>query len=181
MDGPRLLHSARVRGTHKHHWSGVLMAHSVDAFAQMEVSSGSLESVCCMTMDPAHKMFAIGDTAGHIRVWDVRKLDMANLTDNAEDCFEEIAFWRAHGECVTSLGIVFQEDGQGYIVAGSIDCTTTMWSTRGQRVGVFGKNNRWNLDDPSTWMKMDGEVSAVDMDTQYFKARPAAACSPLPE
>lgn len=61
---------------------------------RVNVTSGSLESVCCMSMDIEQRFFVIGDTSGHVRVWDISKLDMANLPENAEDCFVQIAHFR---------------------------------------------------------------------------------------
>jgi len=131
-----------------------------------------------MSIDMEQNYFAIGDTSGHVRVWNISKLDMAQLPpDNVEDCFVEIAHFRAHQEAVTSISVVFNAHdtdsvmkGGSYVVAGSNDTTVTMWTTDGVQLGAFGRGSRWDTLNPATWLGTSDEAKALEMDTLYYKS-----------
>jgi len=148
---------------------------------RVNVTSGSLESVCCMSMDIEQRFFVIGDTSGHVRVWDISKLDMANLPENAEDCFVQIAHFRAHQEGVTSVSVVLMGDkegstqGRSYIVAGSSDTTVSMWTTTGVQLGTFGRGGSWDTSDPASWVGVSDDAKALEMDSLYYKSVAADA------
>ncbi|GLI65559.1 hypothetical protein VaNZ11_009122 [Volvox africanus] len=55
-----------------------------------------------------------------------------------------------------------------FLVSSSADCTVSLWTERGVRVGTFGQNT-WSLDDPSTWVETE-QVPLDERDTWIMEA-----------
>lgn len=82
----------------------------------------------------------------------------------------EVALWRGHKSHVTSLDWVDPAAGAGigggrligrlFLASSSADCTITLWSEGGVRVGTFGQNT-WSLTDPGSWAAR--EVDELDV------------------
>ncbi|PNH08562.1 hypothetical protein TSOC_004860 [Tetrabaena socialis] len=118
-------------------------------------------------------------------VWDISRFSGGPLSQAAAAiAIREVALWRGHSAHVTSLDWVVLEappatapgsgsaDGSGrpavFLISSSADCTVTLWSDSGVRVGTFGQNT-WGLQERNTWV--DQETIALDeRDTWIMEA-----------
>jgi len=119
----------------------------------MPAAQGKLETVSAIAADSDFNTIVIGDTAGHIRVWDVAAgLDISS----AEACrasFKQLSHWRAHRHTINSVDIVAKRN---LIVVACKDHDVTVWTMNGGCLGVLGEDV-WKIDDPRTWRDPEGD------------------------
>ncbi|PNW80352.1 hypothetical protein CHLRE_07g313850v5 [Chlamydomonas reinhardtii] len=128
------------------------------------------ETVQALALDGNNRRIATGDSGGMIKVWDMSRYTGGPLSHSAAAAsIREVALWRGHKSHVTSLDWVDPAAGAGigggrligrlFLASSSADCTITLWSEGGVRVGTFGQNT-WSLTDPGSWAAR--EVDELD-------------------
>jgi WD40 repeat protein/DNA-binding CsgD family transcriptional regulator len=105
---------------HRVNFSGADLSESV--FAE------KLGSILAIAFQPDGKLLAMGDTEGHIRLWNV-------------ETGEQTATWQGHEDWVRS--VAFSPDGR-YLASGSEDRTIRLWDIKtGQCLKVLRSHTSW--------------------------------------
>uniref|UniRef100_A0A7S0WPJ8 EF-hand domain-containing protein n=1 Tax=Chlamydomonas leiostraca TaxID=1034604 RepID=A0A7S0WPJ8_9CHLO len=115
-------------------------------------AQGRLEQVTAICADRAYSHVVVGDSAGHIRVWDLRAGIDTSTPDALRASFKQRCHWRAHRTAV--LGVDCVPGERPLIVAGSRDHNVTIWTYDGGMLGTLG-DDVWVLDDLRTWRDPD--------------------------
>ncbi|KAG2424023.1 hypothetical protein HXX76_014847 [Chlamydomonas incerta] len=122
--------------------------------ATLPAAQGRLDVVSAAAASPEHDHLVAGDTAGHLRVWDLRGgVDVSSM-QACRDSFKPRAHWLAHSGGINSVAIVPE---RGIIVAASKDCNASLWDMDGCLVGILGEHN-WALDKRKSWVDPRGEA-----------------------
>ena len=69
------------------------------------------------------------------------------LDESSPQCLNS---WRAHDSTITSIEYIGDSDGTcngQLLLTASTDCCCRLWTLNGMYIGVFGQNNRWNLNN----------------------------------
>ncbi|KAG2450287.1 hypothetical protein HYH02_004795 [Chlamydomonas schloesseri] len=125
------------------------------------------ETVQALALDGNNRRIATGDSGGMIKVWDMSRYPGGSLSHAAAAAtIREAALWRGHKSHVTSLDWVDPGAGAGigggrlggrlFLASSSADCTISLWSEEGVRVGTFGQTT-WSLMDPGSWAAREVE------------------------
>ncbi|KAG2439805.1 hypothetical protein HYH02_010440 [Chlamydomonas schloesseri] len=122
--------------------------------ATLPAAQGRLDVVSAAAASPEHDHLVVGDTAGHLRVWDLRAgVDVSSM-QACRDSFKQRSHWLAHGAGINSVAIMPE---RGIIVAASKDCNASVWDMDGCLVGILGEHT-WDLDARKTWVDPRGEA-----------------------
>ncbi|KAG2498385.1 hypothetical protein HYH03_003644 [Edaphochlamys debaryana] len=121
--------------------------------ATLPAAQGRLDVVTAAAASPEQDHLVAGDTAGHVRVWDLRGGVDTSSMQACRDSFKPRAHWLAHNAGINSLSIV---PGRGIVVVASKDCNCSLWDLDGCLVGVLGEHS-WQLDKRKSWQDPRGE------------------------
>ncbi|GFR43071.1 hypothetical protein Agub_g4078 [Astrephomene gubernaculifera] len=128
--------------------------------ATLPAAQGRLDVVTAAAASPEHDHLVAGDTAGHIRVWDLRQgVDVSSM-QACRDSFRQRAHWLAHNSGINGLSVVPE---RGIIVAASKDCNASLWDLDGCLIGVLGEHS-WQLDNRTSWQDPTGERRRPPLD-----------------
>ena len=87
---------------------------------------------------------------GFIYVWNIENYNLLPkycLDESSPQCVNS---WRAHDSTITSIEYIGNSDGAysgQLLLTASTDCCCRLWTLNGMYIGVFGQNNRWNLNN----------------------------------
>ena len=104
------------------------------------------EEVTTIATDPENHHVFTGDSAGHVRVFDVSGLNLSGVdaTGSATDpssTVVELGAWRPHRRAVASIEYL---PSRRLLMIASVDARVDLWTLEGARVGVFGRPATWN-------------------------------------
>ena len=104
------------------------------------------EEVTTIATDPENHHVFTGDSAGHVRVFDVSGLNLSGVdaTGSATDrssTIVELGAWRPHRRAVASIEYL---PSRRLLMIASVDARVDLWTLEGARVGVFGRPATWN-------------------------------------
>ncbi|CAF3442031.1 unnamed protein product [Rotaria sp. Silwood1] len=111
-------------------------------------SSKPGESILAMCTDATNNYLICGDTLGEIRIWNIENYCCSTTLPIQFDSTPPplVYSWQAH-----LSPIIFCEwtdhKGQGdFILTGSTDHTTRLWTINGEQIGIFGQRHPWDID-----------------------------------
>lgn len=138
------------------------------------------ERVLSLSSDqPRNNILVCGDTAGLLHIWDICRfaLDIQQEVTMCTDiqcldihytvclhaclsCFLStqaarpplLLSWKAHRGAVVSVDVLEAEE-RLFILTGSFDGSTGLWTRDGDHVGSFGQEVRWNISEPATYQR----------------------------
>ncbi|KXZ51188.1 hypothetical protein GPECTOR_13g675 [Gonium pectorale] len=121
--------------------------------ATLPAAQGRLDTVTAAAVSPEHDHVIAGDTAGHIRVWDLRAGVEVRTMQACRDSFKQRAHWLAHNSGINGLSVVPERN---IIVAASKDANASLWDFDGCLIGILGDHS-WQLERRKTWQDPRGE------------------------
>ncbi|GAX72651.1 hypothetical protein CEUSTIGMA_g107.t1 [Chlamydomonas eustigma] len=137
----------------------------------MPAAQGKLEQVSSIGRDRNYDNIVIGDTAGHIRVWDISRGINTSSAEACRSSFVQRSHWRAHQHAINSVDIVPERN---LVIAACKDHNVTIWTLDGAMLGTLGEDE-WVLDDLRTWRDPDGEDKVPpmgDADNLFLQGTP---------
>jgi hypothetical protein len=87
-----------------------------------------------------------GDTRGLLYLW-----DLSRLFDSDFDKPEILNFWRCHDASITTCQYIKLQTTVEFICTASTDYCCRVWTLKGDYVGVFGQERKWNLRSSKTF------------------------------
>lgn len=102
-------------------------------------------SVICLT-DPEDKYLITGDSDGGIKVWILSDYLITNPLQLVTHPPPLHASWQPHTDTINSLDVCTRNDSL-LIISASSDCSVSLSDIHGNRVGEFGQDLRWRLDE----------------------------------
>eukprot|EP00879_Flechtneria_rotunda_P007606 GHRR01007977.1.p1 GENE.GHRR01007977.1~~GHRR01007977.1.p1 ORF type:complete len:676 (+),score=279.33 GHRR01007977.1:4210-6237(+) len=142
-------------------------------------AQGVLDVVSAVNIDEQATAVVLGDSAGHLRVYDISAGIDTSSSDAAAASFIKRAHWQAHEGGISSVDIVPSRPNSGLsscgataaaamavgstssyvipalIVSASRDANVAVWTLDGGLVGVLGEHS-WDLDNQDTWQDPKG-------------------------
>ena len=125
---------------------------------EMHAQHKNGEGVVSLATEPTNSYLFTGDSAGFLKIWDVSSFLNVTGLDQKNNVIE-LAHWRAHAECVTSIDCV---ERHRLILTAASDCRIKLWCFDKQGVsyvGALGEASAlgWQLDDTSTFDPVEQE------------------------
>lgn len=113
-----------------------------------EASSTPGESILAMCTDTLNNHLICGDTHGEIRIWNI---DNYCCSTTLPIHFESsppplVASWQAHLSPIIFCEWTDHKGSVSFILTGSTDHTTRLWTMNGEQIGIFGQRYTWDVD-----------------------------------
>eukprot|EP00882_Tetradesmus_deserticola_P028763 GHRQ01032047.1.p1 GENE.GHRQ01032047.1~~GHRQ01032047.1.p1 ORF type:complete len:222 (+),score=72.00 GHRQ01032047.1:212-877(+) len=131
-------------------------------------AQGLLDVVSAACLDEQASCVVLGDSAGHLRVYDISAGIDASSSTAARAGFKQRAHWQAHTAGVSSVDYVPARpfansmcgaNGSGMvqplIASAGRDSNVAVWTLDGGFVGLCGDHS-WDLDKEETWRDAGG-------------------------
>jgi hypothetical protein len=83
--------------------------------------------------------YITGDSAGHVRVFDISQIKLA-ADFNAASAFIELGAWRPHEQAITTVEYL---PSRKLVMIACVDTNITLWTLDGKQVGIFGQTTPW--------------------------------------
>ncbi|CAH8477419.1 unnamed protein product [Dicrocoelium dendriticum] len=99
-----------------------------------------------MTIDSNDQYLATGDIEGRVKIWNIKEYCMY---DEEEEEFlppDLMAEWLAHIDLISGMAFCPRFEQRIFLVTSSTDCAVSLWTLDGTKVGTFGQELRWKLD-----------------------------------
>eukprot|EP00753_Platysulcus_tardus_P013289 PLAT3657.11.p1 GENE.PLAT3657.11~~PLAT3657.11.p1 ORF type:complete len:921 (-),score=319.77 PLAT3657.11:1371-3737(-) len=110
------------------------------------------ETMLVLKCNAEETVLAAGDSAGHIRVYDVSNLTREQAESGIMHMgINQRAHWLAHDAAVVDLQLVPTADDGLLIISAGKDRQLQLWTAGGVRIGCFGQEEAWKLHERSTW------------------------------
>lgn len=127
----------------------------------LPAAQGLLEQSSSICTDEQYNFIIIGDTAGHVRIYDVSAgVDIAGPPEACAASFKPRAHWRAREGAISSVDVL---RGRQMVIVGSRDCSVTVWTFDGELVSTLGEGP-CDLDDRRKWVDNEGPRRRPVMD-----------------
>ncbi|XP_072501614.1 cilia- and flagella-associated protein 337-like isoform X4 [Notamacropus eugenii] len=107
-------------------------------------------SVTGLSSNKDNHLLVTGDTSGFIQMWDISNYATAFPSVNSPNNPLLLRGWKAHSCTVMSVEY-FSYSSDSFIISGSSDGTSGLWTSEGTLVGLFGQEKKWNLKVPATF------------------------------
>ena len=132
-----------------------------EALLDFEYECGHASAVLCMCLDKDGNKIYTGCENGHVRVFDISRLDQCVPSRTAHLLVLNDKEWNAHAEAVCSLQFIRFENGCNIdlLLSSSVDFLVKLWTKEGMSIGRFGQENPWHLNKVNTWFT--GKTQAV--------------------
>ena len=106
---------------------------------------GESEEVTTIATDPENHHVFTGDSAGHVRVFDVSGLNLSGVdaTGSATDPSSTVVE-PARGDRIDAPSRPSNTSPRRLLMIASVDARVDLWTLEGARVGVFGRPATWN-------------------------------------
>ena len=106
------------------------------------------ESILAMTTDATNQHFICGDTRGEIRVYNIEKY-CCSITSPVH--FESspppfVHSWQAHLASIIYCEWIDYKGNGEFLLTGSTDHTTRLWTMNGEQIGIFGQRQAWDVE-----------------------------------
>ncbi|XP_020912310.1 WD repeat-containing protein on Y chromosome isoform X2 [Exaiptasia diaphana] len=123
--------------------------------------------VLAMATDTSNDLLVTGDSTGRITIWDISSYcisrtesiiaqvwsttqRMSSFDDSPEPSPPRMMSWHAHNAAIVSIEVVPYGDNT-FLLSASSDCTSRLWSLKGEYVGMFGQKVLWDIDESSSY------------------------------
>jgi WD40 repeat protein len=110
------------------------------------------ESLTAVGSDKENDYLITGDTKGHLKVWDISKVDFTEKTD-IYHLVSVKYFVVAHKALINTIQVCegLKDQPEKFIITASNDCNIYLYRLKnGTLIGQFGQENPWNIYDMST-------------------------------
>lgn len=106
------------------------------------------ESILTMCTDAANNYLICGDTRGEIRVWNIENYCCSTTLPIQFDLSPPplIYSWQAHLSPIIFCEWTDHRGDGDFILTGSTDHTTRLWTMNGDQIGIFGQRQPWDID-----------------------------------
>ena len=111
-------------------------------------SSKADESILAMSTDDINTLLICGDTHGEICVWNIENYCCSTSIPIPFDSSPPpiLYSWQAHLAPIVFCEWLDNRGQKDFILTGSTDHTTRLWTIDGEQVGIFGQRQQWNMD-----------------------------------
>ncbi|THD24410.1 WD repeat-containing protein 49 [Fasciola hepatica] len=99
-----------------------------------------------MNVDPSNEYLATGDVEGLVKVWNIKDYCMTEGEYEVKEPPELLSQWFAHVDLISGLALCTRFERRIFLVTSSTDCAINLWTLDGVKIGVFGQELRWKLD-----------------------------------
>ncbi|KAI8904018.1 WD40-repeat-containing domain protein [Gorgonomyces haynaldii] len=100
---------------------------------EQQCTVGPTDGICAMQTNPSNTILVLGDSAGHVSLWDIQQAGYADELKTSKMTL--LRRFKAHAHMVSFLN--FSEDNELIM--------------SGQFVGTFGQSELWKSSDPETY------------------------------
>ncbi|CAF0886081.1 unnamed protein product [Rotaria sordida] len=111
-------------------------------------SSNPGESILAMCTDATNKYLICGDTHGEIRIWNIENYCCSTTLPIQFDSTPPslVYSWQAHLSPIIFCEWTDHKGYEDFILTGSTDHTTRLWTMNGEQIGIFGQRLQWDID-----------------------------------
>jgi len=106
------------------------------------------ESILGMCTDATNQHLICGDTHGEIRIWNIENYCCSLISPIQFDSSTPplVHSWQAHLSGITFCEWTDYKGNGNFILTGSNDHTTRLWTINGEQIGIFGQNQQWDIE-----------------------------------
>ncbi|VDP78595.1 unnamed protein product [Echinostoma caproni] len=116
-----------------------------------------IASSIIMNVDPTNEYLATGDVEGTVKVWNIKDYCMTEAEYEVTEPPELLCQWTAHVDLISGLAFCTRFERRVFLVTSSTDCSVILWTLEGVKIGVFGQELRWKLE------QMQRDIGAVSL------------------
>jgi len=111
-------------------------------------SSKKGESILAMCTDATNHYLICGDTHGEIRVWNIENYCCSIISPVQFDSSAPLLVhsWQAHLSPIVSCEWADYKGSGDFVLTGSTDHTTRLWTINGEQIGIFGQRQYWDIE-----------------------------------
>jgi len=113
---------------------------------------GTMESVSCVGTDDGNTVLFAGDTAGHVRAWNIEQIDKVPEA-SSHSAVTTVSHFKLSDAGIASVEYA---DKHGLLIVASLDCIVVLCTLEGCLIGRFGTSELWQISDKSTWKDATG-------------------------
>ncbi|CAH8848703.1 unnamed protein product [Trichobilharzia szidati] len=100
-----------------------------------------------MAIDINDEYLATGDVEGTVKIWNIKDYCL-NEGEMEVDCAPDlIGKWSAHIDLISGLCFCSRVERRTLIATASSDCSVILWTLEGMKIGIFGQEIRWKLEN----------------------------------
>lgn len=106
------------------------------------------ESILAMSTDATNQHLICGDTCGEIRIYNIEKYCCSTTSPVHFESSSPplVNSWQAHlASIIYCEWIDYKGNGQ-FLLTGSADHTTRLWTMDGEQIGIFGQRQSWDVE-----------------------------------
>jgi len=106
------------------------------------------ESILAMCTDATNHHLICGDTRGEIRIWNIEHYCCSVISPVHFESSTPLLVhsWQAHLSPIIFCEWTDYKDNGDFILTGSTDHTTRLWTMNGEQIGIFGQRQSWDLE-----------------------------------
>uniref|UniRef100_A0A0X3PVZ8 WD repeat-containing protein 49 n=2 Tax=Schistocephalus solidus TaxID=70667 RepID=A0A0X3PVZ8_SCHSO len=125
-----------------------------------------------MAIDKTNVLLATADVDGNVKMWNIEKYCLTEAEEQVTSPPPLIAQWAAHTDLISEIVFCARAEKKTVIATASSDCSVCLWTLEGVRLGIFGQEDRWKLDEKAREI-----TSGSGMSTETAQE----AAGPVPE
>ncbi|KNE54965.1 hypothetical protein AMAG_00905 [Allomyces macrogynus ATCC 38327] len=156
----------RTQGSYPHTQKFPLVSAHADGFVRIwdvyegrmvhEVSADMIdnEGLTALAVNEKGTLLVVGGSQGHVLVFHMRPISL-RAGETYDDKMVLGCMWKRHTTSITSVNFVSTHD---MILTASVDTTVQSWCIDGMHIGIFGQEDAWDLEDPSTFAAFPADV-----------------------
>jgi WD40 repeat protein len=106
------------------------------------------ESILAMCTDATNRHLICGDTRGEIRVWNIEDYCCSITSPVHFDSTPPplVHSWQAHLSPIIFCEWADYKGHGAFLLTGSTDHTTRLWTMNGEEIGIFGQRQLWDIE-----------------------------------
>ncbi|KAM9316522.1 cilia- and flagella-associated protein 337 [Gastrophryne carolinensis] len=119
-------------------------------------------SFIVMTVDKTNSYLVTGDLDGWIRVWNIQEYCAEYSEHTCVELPPLVTSLQPHSDCVTHIETCVHNQCL-LIISSSADCSISVHDVQGNPVGVFGQENHWRIEKPSSLLVADNTLESAEV------------------
>jgi hypothetical protein len=106
------------------------------------------ESILAMCTDVNNHYLICGDTQGEIRIWNIEHYCCSIISPVLFESSKPLLVhsWQAHLSPIIFCEWTDYKGNGDFILTGSTDHTTRLWTMNGEQIGIFGQRQTWDIE-----------------------------------
>ena len=106
------------------------------------------ESILAMCSDATNRFLICGDTRGEIRIWNIEDYCCSITSPVQYDSAPPLLAhsWQAHLSPIIFCEWTDYKGHGSFVLTGSTDHTTRLWTINGEEIGIFGQRQPWDIE-----------------------------------